>query len=340
MWYIVASRCGSLAPRTGQRLILTRSGLLALLLWAWTTVAQAVPILYVTSDGTNQAIFAIEPGQPDRLISNTFLSGIRGLTLGPDGLLYVGASRSGGVRKIDPATGFTLREYSVLLGGSAYDMRFGADGFLYVASHSTSTSIVKLNIQTGVATPFATGTLLPHGLTFGPDGNLYLAGAEPDTRAAQIRRYNGTTGEFIDVFASDPEMGDPHGIEFGPDGNLYVADLTALGSSVLRFDGVTGEFIDVFAFDPNRSQPYDVAFGPHDGNLYLADTRGIVKFNGTTGDFIELYADPPGAPKYMVFAPVPEPSTGVLFLLAVGSCCGKKAIGRRAFTRRPQSRVS
>jgi hypothetical protein len=38
----------------------------------------------------------------------------------------------------------------------------------------------------------------PIGLTFGPDGNLYVSSAGTD----QVLRYDGTTGTFIDAFVS------------------------------------------------------------------------------------------------------------------------------------------
>ena len=49
---------------------------------------------------------------------------------------------------------------------------------------------------------------------------------------------NGSTGAFIDGFASVAERRDL----FGPDGNLYVL----ASGGVTRFNGTTGAFIDVF----------------------------------------------------------------------------------------------
>ncbi|MEZ6071761.1 MAG: hypothetical protein R3C10_16230 [Pirellulales bacterium] len=39
----------------------------------------------------------------------------------------------------------------------------------------------------------------------------------------QVLRYNGTSGAFIDVFATTPVDSQPADLRFGPDGNLYVA---------------------------------------------------------------------------------------------------------------------
>ncbi len=41
------------------------------------------------------------------------------------------------------------------------------------------------------------GLIRPYGMAFGPDSNLYVASFLSD----QILRYDGTTGDFIDVFA-------------------------------------------------------------------------------------------------------------------------------------------
>ena len=57
-------------------------------------------------------------------------------------------------------------------------------------------------------------------------------------------RYDGTTGNFIDVFASGGGLNRPWGLTFGPDDNLYVS--SSATDEVLRYNGATGEFIDVF----------------------------------------------------------------------------------------------
>ena len=72
------------------------------------------------------------------------------------------------------------------------------------------------------------------GLVFGPDNNLYVASFASNT----VRRYDGTTGAFIDDFvtAGSGNLMGPVGVAFGPDGNFYVSSF--LGDNVLRYTGV------------------------------------------------------------------------------------------------------
>lgn len=75
---------------------------------------------------------------------------------------------------------------------------------------------------------------------FGADGNLYVTGGRPPSHIG-VLRYEGTTGDFIDLFASTIGLA-PIDLAFGPNGNLYVV----AGDGVLRFNGATGAFIDNF----------------------------------------------------------------------------------------------
>src|SRR5687768_6559263 len=91
---------------------------------------------------------------------------------------------------------------------------------------------------------FASGSGLdgPVGMTFGPDGNVYVA-AEP---LGSVFRFNGVSGAFIDQFVAPGSGGlqSAHDVRFGPDGHLYVS--SQIDHAVFRFDGSTGAFIDQF----------------------------------------------------------------------------------------------
>jgi sugar lactone lactonase YvrE len=119
-------------------------------------------------------------------------------------------------------------------------------------------------------------------VVFGHDGNLYVTSYDTD----QVLRYNGTTGAFIDVFATGTLNG-PTGLTFGADGHLYVGDW--FGGKVYKFDGVSGAQIGAGAFVtlPSGFGVVSMEFGS-DGHLYVGDgqVNDLLKFNGTTGAFM------------------------------------------------------
>ncbi len=128
-------------------------------------------------------------------------------------------------------------------------------------------------------TPGSGGLLAPDALNFGLDGNFYVtSGDTPETSA--VLRYNGITGEFIDVFASGNGLFRPYGAAFGPDNNLYVSSF--LSDQILRFNGTSGEFLDVFASGNGQpgglNGPNQLLFAP-DGSLYVT-TQGSIADNG------------------------------------------------------------
>ena len=206
-------------------------------------------------------------------------------TFGPDGNLYV-PERVGGttipqggrVLRFNGVTGAFIDVFVPLLSGGLWHPIghvFGPSGRgrqldLYVGD-VTSNSILRYDGATGAflgafVASQSGGLQAPAGMSFGPDGNLYVASSR------SVMRFQGAFGKFPGspmpsagnsgadfVSAGSGGLLGPLAAIFGPDGNgdgnqdLYVAnwlsnagDIKAREGNVKRFDGVTGAFIDTF----------------------------------------------------------------------------------------------
>ncbi len=192
------------------------------------------------SNGFNSHIDRFDPITGKRLASFGALPQTRAMTIGPDGLIYVSAFNADQVWRYNPITSAFVDVFANI--ARPHGLAFGPDGSLYVAS-LTSGTIFRVDRTTrAISTFVADPGFSQPCIVFGPDGKLYV-GNTFGAFVNQIRRYNGATGTFDKVFASDPALNSPTSLAFGPDGKLYVG--ISVGS-VLRFDGNSGAFVDVF----------------------------------------------------------------------------------------------
>lgn len=125
----------------------------------------------------------------------------------------------------------------------------------------------------------------PVGITYGPDGNVYVAVGDTD----RVLRFDASTGASMGVFTTGVTLQSPRNLNFGPDGAFYVAD--GFLNQVLRFDGTTGAFDRVFIEDPALQGPTSFTFGP-DGNVYVVSvlSNEVLRFDGTTGALLGVFA--------------------------------------------------
>jgi len=214
------------------------------------------------------------------------------------GNLFV-ADRSGYVREYHRYSGYPIQNLGFGVVFDPHDAVFGPDRELYVASYGTD-SVERLDVDSGAFSTFVSpgdlGLDGPTALTFGPNGNLFVASG----LTSAILEYDGLTGSAIGTFVPSGAGGvnTPYGLQFGPDGRLYVTDTT---NAVHVFDGGNGAPLGQFvtAGSGGLSGPRGLAF-KSDGNLLVAglNNNAILEYDGLTGTFVGIFNDimAPAAP--------------------------------------------
>jgi len=177
---------------------------------------------------------------------------------------------------------------------------FGPDGSLYVSAFDTanplvgyvlkfdtstgSSSVVAFNNGNGKADP-TLDLHRPEGLTFGPDGNLYVTSFRdnslPDTdpnKTDKILVLSGRTGELKGEINLDSAGGDrafAQAIVFGPGGNLFVP-ISGNGpdtGAVRRYDVTTDTYTNFVAPGGPLGSPWYLTFGKTDPATLAYNTK-------------------------------------------------------------------
>src|SRR5262249_17037535 len=141
-----------------------------------------------------------EIGSPSPFVTSSSggLSMPFGITLGPDGNLYI-AGNGGAVLRYNGTTGayistFVSQGSGGLSSSALFGLAFEPDGNLYVASGNTN-QVLEYNGSTGAflqafVAAGSGGLNTPSGVTFGPDGNLYVSRRNSNA----VMRYQGPLG--------------------------------------------------------------------------------------------------------------------------------------------------
>ena len=205
------------------------------------------------------------------VFASTNLAGPTGMTI-HQGVLYVTNSNSPqGVQKFDATTGVNIGSFVPSLANpSPRDVKVNpANNRLYVLYYNAATvetfdlsTMASLGLLMPAGNPLGSGGLFtPSAMAFGPDGNLYISGGTFGGNLG-VRRYNPTTGAFIDFFANTgSDLLVPIGITFGSDNNLYVSTQNA--ANVMRFNYPAGTFMDFFvpSGGGGLTAPFHLTFG-------------------------------------------------------------------------------
>jgi streptogramin lyase len=202
--------------------------------------------------------------------------------------LFVGLA-DGVVREYHRDSGVYMQSHGRGVVAQAYDLVFGQDRLLYVASRGTN-EVIRIDPDSGEKVVFVhawpSGVTEPVSLTFGPNGNLFVLSGDDGS----VREYHGETGAFLGMFvaAGSGGMSMPSTIRFGPNGNLFA---TSSGNHrILEYDGTTGQFVGTFADSTDGLfLPRGITFLPN-GDLLVVNTGSVLRF-GPNGENHGVFND-------------------------------------------------
>ncbi|VAX40225.1 hypothetical protein MNBD_PLANCTO03-1352 [hydrothermal vent metagenome] len=275
----------------------------------------------LVSDGTGDKIVRFEYPSGDPInhfvgAGITQMNNANGMTIGPDGDLYVASNWSNRVFKFEGRTGRPLGEFVQEGSGGLSEpdwLVFGPDGNLYVTSVNNH-QVLRYDGQTGefidAFVPDGSGSLsYPRGLAFSPiDGDLYVT----STGNNKVLRYDGQTGSFLgEVIGSrELDLNKPHDLIFDEDGTLYVA---SYASNQVLIVPPGGEPEVLIAGTGGLDGPNGLAIHPDDGSLLVTswnDNGKVIRYDKDTGEFLGVFLDPfagglGGNPRDVLFLPDP-----------------------------------
>lgn len=265
----------------------TLVALMAAVVWIALTAPALAAKLLVSSFGTDQMIRYGEDGAfVDLLVDAgaTPLDGPTGMTIGPDGLLYVASFNNHGVYRFNATTGSS--EGAFIPAGTGglngpHDLLFLPDGTLLVANYhgDNITRYDAAGASLGVFIGAGGGTLNgPTFMTLGPDGHLYISSAVN----AKVQRYNASTGAFINSFVAF--VLEPRDLCFAMSNGKMSLFVSSIGfDAVFVYHFQTGEPQTSWSEGGELFDPQGLVVSPTGELLVTSANHQVNRFNLQTG---------------------------------------------------------
>ena len=274
------------------------------------TIGTGSAVITIADDDATRQILVSDTsateGEYKAHYRGTFIESLPGVHLGNSvmfhgGYFYSspGPSSLAPIDRYDATTGAFVDHFipaSRKLSGIRTPVIWG--GFLYVGSEYTD-EVQRYNAANGapagisgipgdaVFVSAGSGIDGPHGLSFGPDGNLYVTGRN----SFNVARYHGTTGQPLGTLDTSGAgaLRWPENLAIDGAGVAYVASTGT--NQIQKYSTVTGVYLGAITSTALTS-PKDVKFGP-DGLLYVLSTGNsrILRFT-TAGVFVDDYVQP------------------------------------------------
>ena len=243
--------------------------------------------LYVSSGNTDEILRYSPDGTfKDVFVNSNELQKPHGITFGPDGNLYVVSTMTDEILRFDRMTGQLIDAFASG-GGLANPIDISVNsGFFYVSSGNTD-EILRYSPDGTFKDVFVNSNELqkPHGITFGPDGNLYVVNNETN-EILKTKIQNDVKLE-IEKFVTDASSAlyQPKHLEIY---NNKICVSSYLTNDIHCYDEDTGKSLGKLTVSFNRAliSRDNSVVGP-DGELYVSDNlrNDILRYDGVTGLF-------------------------------------------------------
>lgn len=238
------------------------------------------------------------------------LTDAQGVAQLPNGDLLVGDFSNNNILRFTSSGTFLNVFASGTDVDTPFDVVYGPDGNIYVASAGPTSNVAKLNGVTGalITASFTSGNVTPIGgpqyIAFGPSMAL-------SDIAGHVFRFDPTTGSHIGTGFYD----NPEGVAFDALGNLYIAQ--RITNNVIRRPAGGGASEIVVPSGAFAGAVQDIAIGPG-GILYVSASQ-ISRYDISSGTGVLLNSFGNGGEFITFVSDVPEPASAGLFLTALGA---------------------